>query len=65
MTAKPDIKEATKKEVLPEDEPIRVTEVELKEQLGHQQILLISASKVETHLREVIKSLRKELDNGS
>jgi len=54
-----------KKIVLPEDEKVGVTEAELKEQLGHQQILLINASKVEAHLRQVIKDLRKELDNGS
>lgn len=48
------------KKVLPEDEPVRVTEVELKEQLGHMTTQLLYAAKVEIHLRKVIKDLRKE-----
>ena len=46
--------------VLPENIPVRVTELELKEQLGHMTTQLLYATKVEAHLREVIKNLRKE-----
>ena len=58
-------KSESKEVTLPEDELISLGDVELKEQFGHMTTQLLHANKVEQHLRQVIKDLRKELDNGS
>ncbi len=48
-----------KKVKLPEDEQIGLSEVEIKEQLGHMTVQLLSANKTIIHLRKVIADLRK------